>query len=482
MVKNILFVFPINEGGCLGIEYLSAVLKKEGHNVDLILDLINEKDFKKRLVKRIESFKPDFICFSVMTDIYAWACDVAKFVRKITDASIVFGGIHVTSCPEEVISNEFVDYIVIGEGEGALKELVLDKADTEIKNVWTKVIRNSIRPLIQDLDFLPYPNKELFIKEAPHYQEVYRCLTSRGCPFVCSYCFNSYMMNLYKGDKWLRQRSVENVINELKWMKKKGLCKQIFFVDDSLTSNRKWLIEFLKEYKKEIDIPFKAMSHPSFIDDEVARLLKEGGCLRIQLGAQTPIEKIRHDICKRYETNETILAAVNHLKNHKIMVNIDHIFNLPTEKLEDYEEGLKFYIDLKPDRYTSFWLQYFPNTEIVNIGRAHGGIDEEALKLTRKGMISYSANTKMMKETHRELMAISRFMNWIPMLPKGVSRFILKKKWHFKMFRYKIWDKIFIIPYFIIHLFSIRNIKILFLVMKRKRLIKKAVSEADKDI
>ena len=459
MTKNILFVYPLNEGGCLGIEYLSSVLKKEGYKVDLILDLKTENDFKKRLYKRIKSFEPDFVCFSVMTDNYLWACDIARAVNEMTDALIIFGGIQVTSCPEEVLGNDFVDYIIIGEGEGAIKEIVDDKVIDKlcIPNVWVKlgddIIKNPVRPLIRDLDSLPHPDKEIFIKEAPHFQEVYRCLTSRGCPFGCSYCFNSYMKNLYKGDKWLRQRSVKNVIDELELIKRRGTYKQIFFVDDSLTSNREWLIEFLKEYKEKIDIPFKAMSHPLFIDDEVARLLKKAGCLRIQIGAQTPNEKIRSEICKRHEKNETILKAVNHLKDHKIMVNIDHIFDLPTETLEDYEEGLKFYIDLKPQKYTSFWLQYFPNTEIVDVGRAHGGIDEEALKLTRKGNISYSTNSGTKKETHKELMAISRFMNWIPLLPKSVSRYILKKKWHFKIFKYKIWDKLYRVPYFIIHLF-----------------------------
>lgn len=486
MSKRILFVYPINEGGCLGIEYLSSVLKREGHETNLILDLKEEKDFKKRLAKRIKSFKPDFICFSVMTDNYIWACEIAKFVKGITDAPIIFGGIQVTSCPEEVMSNKFIDYIIIGEGEGALIDLVKNKEDTEIQNVWSRrngeIIKNSLRLLIRDLDSLPHPDKELFITEAPHFQEVYRCLTSRGCPFSCSYCFNSYMKNLYRGDKWLRQRSVKNVINELKWIKMRGTYKQIFFVDDSLTSNRAWLIEFLKEYKREIDIPFKAMSHPLFIDDEVAGLLKKAGCLRIQIGAQTPIEKIRHDICKRYEKNKTIATAVKHLKNHKIMVNIDHIFDLPTEKLEDYEEGLKFYIELKPEKYTSFWLQYFPNTEIVEIGRAHGGIDEEALKNTRKGMISYTTNSITKKKSHQELMAISRFMNWIPLMPKSVSRFILKRKWHFKIFKYKIWDKAYRIPYFLVHVFPLRNIKIIYLVMKRKKLIREAISKANREI
>jgi radical SAM superfamily enzyme YgiQ (UPF0313 family) len=238
----------LGDSESLGIQYLSSSLKKQGQNVDLIVYHKEEINFKRRLIERIESFKPDFIGFSAMSDDYAIVCKIAKFVKTITNAFIVVGGIQATSCPDEVISKEFIDYIVLGEGDEAIVELMENPRNTKIKNVWMKrnkkIIKNPLRPLLQNLDSLPFPDKDLFVKEAPHLNDVYHCITSKGCPFQCTYCFNNYMKRLYQGQKWLRKRSVDNVITELRIIKNKFKCKQILFLDDCFTFDKKWLLEF----------------------------------------------------------------------------------------------------------------------------------------------------------------------------------------------------------------------------------------------
>ena len=235
----------------LGVEYLSAVLKSNGHNTKLFFDPLLFNDFilkirsfarilscKPTILKELEKFKPDLICFSVISDHYINACDLAKSIKKTTKAPIVFGGIHPTSVPEEVIKNNFVDYVVVGEGEYALLELVsvLEKGKdtTKIQNIWSKknkkIIKNPLRPLIGNLDELPFPDKELFCERVPFIASKYTTVTSRGCPFKCTFCNNSYMQRLYHGSKYFRRRSVDNVIEELKLAKSKYNPKQVIFM------------------------------------------------------------------------------------------------------------------------------------------------------------------------------------------------------------------------------------------------------------
>ena len=435
--KRVLFIHLSQDFGSLAIEYLSASLKKNGHQVDLIIHYGQEKYFIQRLYKKLKEFKPDFVCFSVTTFDCQWAFKMSKVVKEIINTKIVFGGIHPTSLPEETIKNPYVDYIVLGEGDETIVDLVENPDKADIKNVWLKkngkIIRNRLRPLLENLDELPYPDKDLFYEIAPYMKYTYLCIGGKGCPFHCSYCFNNCLKKIYKGERWVRKRSVDNLINELKIMKKKSDYKQIFFYDDCFTSDLGWLKEFTKKYKQEINLPFRSLSHPMFLDKERINLLKEAGCIKIQVGAQTPIEKIRKEICKRQDSNERIMNAVETIKRAKMVVSVDHIFGLPSEKIEEYyTKGLDFYIDLKPNMYFTFWLQYYPSTEILDIGKEYGLIDNKEISRINKGYVSYG-NQEISKET----IPIATFMDCIPYLPKKVSRFILKKRLISKLFRFK---------------------------------------------
>lgn len=466
-MSKVLFIYPAIDNESLAIEYLSSVLKQKGHETDLILNYLPEKDFKGRLMERIDLFKPDFIGFSVVTDDYSWACDIAKFIKEKTNLPIIFGGIQVTSCPEIVIANSFVDYAVLGEGEQAICDIVENPERTDIANVWNRkgeiIFKNPLRELIQDLDSISFPDKTLFFKEAPYLKDIYHCITSRGCPFFCSYCYNHQMRKLYDGHKWLRKRSVQNVIEELKIMKKDIGYKQILFVDDCFISDVSWLEEFAKLYKEKINVPFRVIAHPQFINKDIARLLKQAGCIRVQLGVQTPIQRIRKHICNRFEDNETILNAVSTLKKEGIFVQIDHIFGLPSEKINEYEDcGIEFYISLKPNIISSFWLQYYPNTEIIEIGKKHGEIDDKTIEEIKHGKINYDETMKR-RQSNPELMAIYGFFCWIPILPKFISRIILKKRYYKWMFKNPSMNKI---PYAISNMSSMKNVQI---AMKRKK-------------
>ncbi|RKY31294.1 MAG: hypothetical protein DRP74_05205 [Candidatus Omnitrophota bacterium] len=169
----------------LGIEYISSVLKKSGHQTYLAYDpgLFSiednvfyapflEKIFKrkKKLIQELEKIEPDLIAFSVYTSTYTWSCDIAKSLKKRLKAKTVFGGIHSTLVPEIVINNDFVDFVIQGEGEYALLELTetlnSKSGNFQIPGLWYKkesnIISNPLRQPIQNLDSLPLPDKGLF--------------------------------------------------------------------------------------------------------------------------------------------------------------------------------------------------------------------------------------------------------------------------------------------------------------------------------
>ncbi len=478
--KKVLFVYPAYENTGLAIEYLSASLKKAGHDTNLILIYQREKNFKNKLSDRIKSFKPDFIAFSVLTDNYTWACSLSNYIKEAhKDIPIIFGGIHATSCPEEVISNKSVDYIVLGEGEDAIVELVENPKKTNIKNVWlkknNKVIKNKPRPLVEDLDTLPFPDKEITFNEAPYFRDSYFIMTSRGCPFACTYCFNNYMRKFYKGSRWLRRRTVKNVMQELIEMKKKNRYEHVFFGDDCFTFDTVWLREFFQLYKKEINMPFKAIAHSMFMDDEIAFLLKDAGCMRVELGVQTPSDRVRKEICKRNDDNATIKKAINVLKEHNILVQIDHMFGLPTEDMRDYQKDAEFYIDIKPDFITGFWLQYFPHTDIIEIGKSNGNIDDTHMENVIKGNINIDSVLAGEKQNFGALETY-RFFNWIPVLPRPISRYILRSGIYFKVFKSNKFNRI---PNVIKHLSSLELMKIAYGSYIRKKALKKYYKNLD---
>ena len=193
----------------VGVEYISALLKKNSHEVKLFVDplLFDDEfitlrklsrifDFKKRIINQLKAYQPDLIGISVVTGFYPWASAMAKMIKQEMDVPIIFGGIHPTSVPERVIKNDFVDMVCVGEGEYPMLELANSmqrgSIDYSIKNIWFKknkeIIRNELRPLIEDIDKLPMADHALYYESSPHFSKGYYIATSRGCPHACSYC------------------------------------------------------------------------------------------------------------------------------------------------------------------------------------------------------------------------------------------------------------------------------------------------------
>ncbi len=434
----------------LGVEYLAAMLKRENHDVRLIVDpelfrdsnissdfLAGIFSFKKKIVDEAKSYGPDVVCFSVLSDYYSWACDLASEIKRSLDVPIIFGGIHATSVPEIVIKNDFVDFVVAGEGEHALAELIgsLEKGESVrgIKNIWYKsggkIISNPLRPLVENLDTLPFPDKEIFYGLQPG-KRSYTIMTSRGCPFTCTYCNNSILKKLYRGKgKYLRRRSVDNVIEELKMAMEKYGIQEVVFHDEIFTSEPGWLREFSRKYRREINLPFFCWSHPSTLSEETIRLLEYAGCHSMQIGVQTVNKETKQKILNRYESNETLKRVIGLLGKSRIWVTADVMFGLPGQTKEELLDMARFFNENRVEQINIYWLRYFPRTEIVQIAREHGILDDGDVIRLEECRGTYKFTQK--GDTYdREMQKLGNLVLITQILPRRVGDFVIRKRMH----------------------------------------------------
>lgn len=452
--KKVLFLYLGTEN--IGVETLSAYLKSKGHEVELLLDpalfsgfvVYNNKllsgifdsNSEKALRKAIAGSKPDLVCFSVFTGNYIWALKWAGICKEIyPDTPVVFGGIHPTSVPDEVIGHDFVDAVVVGEGEDALAEMLAGleggRLPQDVKNTVVKrdgnIITNPVRPYIRNLDDYPILDKELFYNKIPGLEECYLAITSRGCPYRCTYCGNNILHKIYGFEKnHIRRRSVDHVIKELEIVKKRGKAKNIFFVDDVFIFNKDWLAEFAAKYKEKIGIPFWCTAYPTAVNETVVRLLKEAGCWLITMGVQSGSPRIREKVFHRMESNKTIAAASRMIMDSGIILGLDNIFGAPTESEEDLRESLELYSMIRPQRIHTFWLTYFPRMAILDKALEAGEISDRDIKDLERGYVGqcdFGGTVKRNVGMYLKYEFLCHFLSLVG-YNNGVRRFLLRRK------------------------------------------------------
>ncbi len=395
----------------LGVEIISALLKAAGHEVTLVFepDLLTAafvRGLPRPLRKRVDSAEsaarrllrldPDIVLFPSEINSFEWCARVGARVKQQKPAILTLhGGFHATSTPEECIAQEGVDMLCRGEGDHAVPELVealaAGRDHRSIPNIWVKdadgtIHQNELRPVIQDLDSLPYPDKGLYYDELPGLSREYMCVASRGCHWACSFCFYTTLYSLYGREGYLRARSPQNVIGELVEAKKRWDIRYVVFHDDIFPTTLKWLKDFAPLYRDQVGLPFSCITHPQLMRDEAADLLGEMGCKYVIMGSQTVNEDSRRpEVINRTESSEDIARAIARLKRHDIFVLVDHIFGIPGETMEDQEKAFEFYVESGPDVVKPFFMSYFPGTDLTKRAEEARSIAEGELARNHEG-------------------------------------------------------------------------------------------------
>ncbi|MHC5035886.1 MAG: B12-binding domain-containing radical SAM protein [Planctomycetota bacterium] len=400
---KILFIYP-NVKGQLGFHYglasLSAVLKRAGHETSLIN--LNEKvgpiPSPEAIGEAVKSARPDLVGFSVVTPQHKVAVQVARALKSALDVPILFGGVHATMVPEEIIAEEAVDFVCVGEGEDALLELV-DALESEgdltrIRNIWSKeggrVHRNPVRPL-PDPATLPMVDHDLF--DFPALTEAkggwVGLLSSRGCPFRCSYCFNHRMVERYRTDLgvpvkalgYVRRIPVDTVIAEVETLLGKGLGIRMFIFDDDLfTHDPEYVKAFCRRYREIADVPLTVNAHVKRFDREVAEALKGAGCRIVKFGVESGSPRIRADVLNRRMSNEEIVSAFGCAHEAGLVTSAFVMVGLPRETPADLEQTFRCLARARPGRLRWSTFFPFPGTRAFEMAEADGAVDHERLK------------------------------------------------------------------------------------------------------
>lgn len=411
---KVLFFHPSNYleiGIPQGIAILSAILKKNGHEVELfdttflktkpnipenddkmagptihkktsytLEDLVKDDpivSIEKEFQTKIDNFKPDLIAVSTMTTNYDFAIKVMKKVKA--SCPIIFGGIHPTLCPEEVISESKIDMICIGEGDDALPELCKaiesGKDYINIKNLWVKskngiIYKNGPRQFV-NLDTLPCPDWSIFDSRhlyRPFMGEVYKgsfYISSRGCPAECTYCVNRTLREMFKGcGRYFRYQNPETTISQLTELKKKYGATWFKFGDDTFLLQP---IENLKKLSitlKSLGILFGCSVRPNTVTEEKVKLVKEMGCVAMSIGVETGNEEIRRKVLNRQISNEQIQKALDIVNKYKIRISTFNMIGLPGETRTNVFETIEFNRGLNVKSANVYIIYPFPGSQI----------------------------------------------------------------------------------------------------------------------
>jgi len=383
-----------------GLIALSGVLKSGGHDVKMIhvCDDIEPVPPTEEVVRQVVDYAPGLIGFSAMSQQYAWCVETAKALKQaLPHVPQIVGGVHVTMVPDDVHNEKFWDYVCPGEAEFPLLDLVnrLEKGEdtSTVANmrIWRdgKAIANKVAPFPELTEYPPL-DYDLFELERiiDRKKGWLGLLTSRGCPYKCSYCFNKEIVDLYVADgaskpkEYLRHYTVERIIGEIRDLTRRfPQINTLIFDDDLFTLNRSYVYEFCEAYKKAgFRIPFVVNAHVQVFDAPMAKALKEAGCMIVKYGLESGSDRVRRKVLLRYMTNDVIEKSFAAAHQYDLHTSAFVMFGLPHETRDEIMETLELCARIKMGRFRWAIFFPFPGTAGYTIAKDADLIDFEKAK------------------------------------------------------------------------------------------------------
>jgi radical SAM superfamily enzyme YgiQ (UPF0313 family) len=348
--------------------------------------------------REIQTFGPDILGFSTMSFHTPLTIRLSKMVRERHPGLMqVWGGIHATMNPEACL--EYADAVCVGEGEEAFDEFLKDPRRTDVRNFCFKekdgsIIKNPLRPLIADLDPLPFAmygdaESEVVIEDNQAISPVtfghkgsslqINMTSQRGCPFKCTYCLHGRVKQLYSGQKYLRRRSVDRFLDEIELRVRQFDLEVIPLWDDVLMMDRKWIDEFADKYPQRIGLPFGGYGHPQMSTPHILKRMREAGAYYVLVGVQSGSDYLQKEIYGRTTTREKYLEFGRNIVDAGFK---EIVYELMTRNPYESEDDLKATIDLlsklpKAIRVTTKQLSLYPNTIISSLDKPRHNLPVE---------------------------------------------------------------------------------------------------------
>ena len=365
----------------LSLASLAGELLRAGHDAH-ILDLSVEKNIDYALDQAFELYHPDIAGITFTTPLANLAMDVANRIKeKWPNTLMLAGGVHCTTLPEEVLNNSKVDAVVMGEGEKTLLEIAEGLPFQKILGLAYraadgKIVINERRPLISDLDSLPYPAWHLYdIKEyrtAPVVtkgRHICAIETSRGCVFGCSFCNKSVFQRLF------RAKSPERVVDEIEYTLKFGF-DEIHIMDDMFSTdiNRaKEICRLIIKRKMKFVWNAQAGLRVDCIDEELLRLMKQAGCYATSMGIESGNQNILN-LANKGITLDQVRKAVALIKKVGLQTTGFFILGLDGESEATMQDTINFAKELKLDFPKTHIVVPLPGTPLFNKWKSEGRI------------------------------------------------------------------------------------------------------------
>jgi len=423
------------------IAVLSALLKKEGHEVELFdstyyslsygvnsegikaeqlnvvpFDLTSRgirmktSNWREDLSTQVERFLPDLIAISSTEDMWELALimlgELEDYVRR-HDIPVIAGGVFPTFAPQLVINHPLISMVCIGEGENALVELC-EKLDSgkpydSVTNLWVKMSNGSVKknPISKpvDIDQNPIIDLSLFEEQRlyrPMAGRVYKMFpieTHRGCPFTCRFCNSPDQMKLYDkeaGGGFFRKKSMKVVHKELKYLKGTLGCEYNYFWADTFLAMSNWEFDEFCEMYSDIKLPFWMQTRPETVTDDKLRKLADVGLHRISFGIEHGDEDFRKRMLDRRWKNELIIETLKIPHRYDIQFSLNNITGFPQETRELAMATVELNRQIDADNANIYSFVPFHGTPLRKVCEDEGLIDSKAIvkALTDKPMLN----------------------------------------------------------------------------------------------
>ncbi len=385
-----------------GARMVSASLRRSGHDVSMIflprdLGAVYSPDILEQVCEL--SASSDLIGLSFMTDDLENAVVITSALRRKSRAPVVWGGVHPTMRPQECL--QYADLVCVGEGEDALVELAASmeagRDFSRVDGLWCRAgdgaRANPLRPLIHDLDRLPFPDydpERHFVLDAgvirPLAGELlqrclsgtYLTLTTRGCPYSCSYCWNHAFGRIFPGGQRIRKRSVDHVISELSEVASRFPFLEVMCIDDDaffLRSDED-IEDFAAQYKERVKIPMWVTgATPLSLTARKLEALAAAGMTAIRMGIQSGSSRTKK-LYRRSHSNRSVLQAVRLIDNYRDRVTLrqyDIILDNPWETDADLRQTLLLLSRFPvPFETIIFPLTFYPGTDLAEKAEREG--------------------------------------------------------------------------------------------------------------
>jgi radical SAM superfamily enzyme YgiQ (UPF0313 family) len=370
----------------LNLAYLASYLRSKRPDIEIkVLDCEALGLHYQDIEVKIRDINPDIVGITTPTPAFTQVLEICRIIKSISlKIIVVVGGPHPTALPHDTTAEPNIDISVVFEGEVTFAEVVeaidkkmpLDKIQGIVfKDKQKNIIHTALRPLIQDLDSLPFPARDLFPIEryfSPPTKRISdkksgNMITSRGCCYQCTYCMASFMWQ-----RKVRLRSIKNVVDEIEECLNKFDIGEFNFHDELFTISKGRTIEFCREVlKRNLDIAWVCMVRVDYVDKETLDWMKRAGCKKIMFGFESGSQMIL-DLMKKRVALEKAEEAVRLVKRAGIQTAGNFMLGNIGETEETMRQSIDLAKKLNTDTMAFFVASPYPGTEFYQIAKENG--------------------------------------------------------------------------------------------------------------